>query len=59
MYSWHIVNPIIKDKISVLFRFENKLIQLLILIVKKIIAIVIDNDGHYDSLLCKIRNAYG
>tara|TARA_Y100001970_G_C14250399_1_gene871422 strand:+ start:611 stop:1600 length:990 start_codon:yes stop_codon:yes gene_type:complete len=55
MYSWHIVKPIVEDKISVLFRFGKKQINTITNPDnKEKYCIIIDNDGHYDSHYAKI-----
>ena len=55
MYSWHRVNPIVKDKISVLFRFGKKQINTITNYNKnEKYCIVIDNDNQYDSHYAKI-----
>ena len=55
MYSWHIVKPIVQDKISVLFRFGKKQINTITNPdSKEDYCIVIDNDRHYDSHYAKL-----
>ncbi len=55
MYSWHIVKPIVQDKVSVLFRFGKKQINTITNPdSKEDYCIVIDNDGHYDSHYAKL-----
>ena len=54
MYSWH-VNPIVKDKICVLFRFGKKQINTITNYNKnEKYCIVIDNDNQLDSHYAKI-----
>ena len=55
MYSWHIVKPIFKDKISVLFRFGKLQINTITNPSKnENYCIIIENDNHYDSHYAKI-----
>ena len=55
MYSWHYVNPTVKDKISVLFRFGKKQLNTITNYDKnKNYCIIIDNSGHYDSHYAKL-----